>query len=515
MKSQWVLSFLIAIGLAVFAYPANAQDYSKIRIVRLSFVEGDVQFERPGEDWEDARLNLPIQEGVKLRTAEGYAEVEFEDSLTLRLGTNATVEFSELGLQNGGRVTKLAMPQGTAILSAKLKRGDAASVVTPSLNLTIPHDSRFRMDIGPDESWVSVFHGKVEIESSNREPSLLSGGHTLRVDASGSHSPEIVANPPQDDFDKWVMHREDSLNASQNQASSVLNMNSYTAGSSDLFDYGVWTYIPGYGAGWMPYGAGLGWMPFVNGQWQFMGGLGWNWISQEPWGWLPYHFGSWVNAPGVGWTWLPVGTTVWTPATAHWVHLNNQLGWVPSGPVLTSKPTKAQLAALPSTAILAAPGTGGAIAAGTRLPLPQSGTKIEMVAAPPQNFGAPGKVTATAAPVGNASAANAKTFSHSVPEALAGPASISAPSANAAQSRVTGLSSAPRALMAPHTPPAPTIDRGTSALGAVGSRSGGRATMTASSSAGPASRSAASPAPSSTGSSSHSSGSTGSSGGHR
>src|SRR4029077_15940225 len=111
MKNLLIVPFaLLAVGFIALAQPANAQDYSNIRIVRLSFVEGNVEYQRPGQDWQDARLNLPIQEGFALRTAEGYAEVEFEDSMTLRLGTNATVEFTGLALQNGGRVTELTVP---------------------------------------------------------------------------------------------------------------------------------------------------------------------------------------------------------------------------------------------------------------------------------------------------------------------------------------------------------------------------------------------------------------------
>src|SRR5665213_1372759 len=99
MKNH-VVSLVLAAVFLTLAQPAGAQDYSNIRIVRLSFVEGNVEFQRPGQDWQDARLNLPIQEGFAIRTTDGYAEVEFEDSLTLRLGTNATVEFTGLALQN-------------------------------------------------------------------------------------------------------------------------------------------------------------------------------------------------------------------------------------------------------------------------------------------------------------------------------------------------------------------------------------------------------------------------------
>ena len=44
----------LALSCLICGLTANAQDYSHVRIVRLSFVEGDVQYQRPGADWEDA-----------------------------------------------------------------------------------------------------------------------------------------------------------------------------------------------------------------------------------------------------------------------------------------------------------------------------------------------------------------------------------------------------------------------------------------------------------------------------
>jgi hypothetical protein len=510
---------LLAVGITALAQPAKSQDYSNIRIVRLSFVEGTVQYQRPGQDWQDAGLNLPIQEGFAVRTGDGYAEVEFEGSVTLRLATNTTVEFTELALQKGGRVTKLTIPQGTAIVSAKLKREDSVSVAAPNLNLNVPRDGRFRVDISPTESWVTVFHGKVQVDSHAGALSLLSGGHMLHVGATASVSPEVAGNPPQDDFDKWVSHREEALNSAQSETSSILGTNSYTEGYADLYNYGVWSYIPGYGSGWMPYGVGVGWMPFADGQWQFMGGLGWNWISGEPWGWLPYHFGSWVNAPGVGWAWLPVGANTWTPATARWVHLNNQLGWIPNGPPLSSKPTKTQLAALPSTVILAGQGANGGIGAASRIPLARGAMSFEPATAPLPSLNAPAKLSTNATALAEGSAKSKSIVHQSAPASFArgngAPASFRGPSASNSGLRLARLGSAPQAQMAPHSPPAPAIARGASiggfrgGFGAQGRGSTG--TMATSPATTATSRSNTSGASSA----SHSGGATGSMGGRR
>jgi FecR protein len=455
MKNQWVLCLAIAIGISMPVCCVRADDYSRIRIVRLSLVDGEVQYQRPEGELQDARLNLPIEEGFKLRTAQGYAEVEFEDSMTLRLGTSSTVEFSGLSLENGSRLTTLNLSEGTVIFSAKLRRGDSVSVASPELNVTVPHDCRFRIDSAPDMSFVSVFHGKVNVAPAKGANVLLSGGKTLRVDADSANDLQIVSNPPQDEFDKWVAHRDGALNVSQRETASMVRMDSYTMGFSDLFDYGVWSDIPGYGMGWAPYGVGANWMPFVNGQWQFMGaGVGWSWISAEPWGWLPYHFGSWVNAPGVGWAWLPIGTTAWTPATAHWVRINDQLGWVPNGPQLGAKPTKAQLSAAPSTTVVASLGAGGAITAGTRMAVQQSGVKIEMAPTPEANLATP---VASATMAVKSSVFTSPTTS----------ASLRMPSATS-PFRMTGPIAAPRTLIAPHAPLVRPIERhpGLSEIGA-------------------------------------------------
>jgi hypothetical protein len=429
--------------------------------------------------------------------------VEFEDALTLRLATNATVEFTGLALQNGGRITRLTVPQGTAIISAKLKREDAVSVAAPNLNLNLPRNGNFRMEISSAGSWVTVFHGKVAVNSAAGGTSVLSGGHTLHLDASGSGSPEIAGNPPQDDFDKWVFHREEALNTAASETSSVLGNGSYTTGYADLYNYGLWSDIPGYGAGWVPYGVGAGWMPFTYGQWQFMGGTGWNWMSGEPWGWVPYHFGSWVNAPGIGWAWLPVGATTFVPATASWVNVNNQLAWIPNGPPLTSKASKTQLAAIPTTAILASQSENGSIKAGASMPVVREGLLLHAASASAPAF---------------AGITNRSTQATAVAQSV--PASLRGPTGTASALQAERLTSSPRAMMAPHSPPAPAIARGASvgARGGFGAHGSSNAGMVSGSNS--SSGITASAAPSSQGnatsSASHSgSGSMGSMGGHR
>jgi len=196
---------LLAAGFVLLVHPTKAQEYSNIRIVSLSFVQGVVNYQRPGEDWQNAGLSLPIQEGFTLRTADGYAEVEFESSLKLRLATNSTVEFTGLALRDGFRLTQLTIPQGTASISADLKRGDVVSVAAPNMDLNLSRYGRFRLDISPAGSWVRVLEGQGDVSTPAGISSHLHARQTLHVDANGFGSPEVASNPPHDDFDNWYL----------------------------------------------------------------------------------------------------------------------------------------------------------------------------------------------------------------------------------------------------------------------------------------------------------------------
>ena len=363
-----ILAFLFALCFCA-GTPAKAQDYSHIRIVRLSFIEGNVQYQRPGEDWQDAKLNLPIEQGYALRTDNGYAEVEFESGLEMRLAQNSSVEFTELSLVNGGHVTRLRVTAGTASVDAKLSKADRLSLAASNFRVNVPRAARFRIDTSTDESWVSVFHGKVAVLSgSDSAPDSaaihVSGGHAVHESAEDLASLQIQKDPPRDAFDKWVTQRDDGLSDARADMSDTLRSNSYTTGFADLDFYGGWADVPGYGWGWQPYGVAAGWVPFYSGQWMFMGNTGWNWVSAEPWGWLPYHFGGWVNAGGMGWMWVPQGGLAWQPATATWVQTGNQVGWTPvlASPLKPPKSASGQPVSPARTLIVASAANGATIA---------------------------------------------------------------------------------------------------------------------------------------------------------
>jgi FecR protein len=449
---------VLALSSLVCGLTANAQDYSHVRIVRLSLVEGDVQYQRPGADWEDAKLNLPIQQGFRLQTANGYAEVEFEQGLTIRLANNSSLEFADLSLLDSHRITKINLSAGTAVVTAHLSRNDELSIAASGMQLAVPHSAEFRVDASPNDGWVTVFHGKINVESGARQVSLGSG-HTLHENADLS-SPEIVQSPARDDFDKWVSQRDQALSGAESDG--ALQSGRYTTGFADLDFFGTWGAVPGFGYGWQPYGAGLNWTPFVAGQWMFMGNTGWNWVSEEPWGWLPYHFGSWLNAPGVGWVWVPQGALSWQPATATWVRTNNQLGWTPTpaAPLKPVKPSKSNTEPSRVVILAAVNGPASSIKAAQVMPITRTqAASAQIVSSPAPGFVAP---TVRSMPLQNRGVT-------SLPLTLQsrGPATLAAPKLSAP------LASSPRSLAAPRSLPVPARTLSRTSVASRGGFNGG------------------------------------------
>lgn len=339
------LVLLAGLGVAVAsAQPAQAQDspqdsqsdYSHTRVVRLSFVIGDVQYQSLDQDWQTAPMNLPIQEGFRLATTDGRAEVEFESGLIVRLAEHSGIEFTKLALENSSRVSQLTLMDGSILATVNLKIGDSFSVIAPNLQMSVPHSAKLRMDTSQGDTWVEVFKGDVQITTGAGD-SRLTGGHTLHKSAGENGQISIEANGMMDDFDRWGNDRDRVIAQGDAQVLQYLPTTApdyadYDYGLSDLASYGQWTFISGYGYGWQPYGVGTAWTPFGNGCWNYFGGgFGWTWLSFEPWGWLPFHTGHWLFLPVRGWIWEPGPFRHWDPAPVHWLYTGNQMAWAPRG----------------------------------------------------------------------------------------------------------------------------------------------------------------------------------------
>ena len=308
--------------------PAQASDLGYARIVRVSLVSGDVQLSRPGHpSWEAATQNMPVTQGVTIGTNNGYAEIEFEDGTTAWISRDTLVQFTELALADGGRITKLTLAQGTMSILTALRSGDSFALSTSGEAIAVPKNAFFRVDCFHDGASVSVLGGEVGV-TSPAGTKAVSKGKTLAYQSKLANV-SLSANPKPDEWDRWTVGRARTSQTETAQSISYVDA-PFSYGLADMSAYGGWNYFAGYGYGWQPYGMGNCWMPFMNGQWNFYPQLGWTWVSGEPWGWTPYHFGNWNYLPSNGWTWFPSDSSFWDPAPVDWYSAGNQVGWWPA-----------------------------------------------------------------------------------------------------------------------------------------------------------------------------------------
>jgi hypothetical protein len=280
---------------------------SKVRIVRLSEVKGQVQLDRlTGKGFEGAMANLPVVEGSKLKTEDGVAEVEFEDNSTVRVAQNSVVEFPRLELlPSGAKASTISVLQGTVYVSLVNTKGNEFSVKFGSNDtMNLPPDTHVRLQLTSTEAMVAVMHGDALIEQPSGS-TAVGKNKTATFNLTAQSQPEIAKSIVEQPLDKWdgdaVQYHKSFANATSYGGSP------YSYGINDMNYYG--SFSSGCGASmWRPYFTNANWDPYGSGAWAYYPSAGYSWVSPYPWGWTPYHYGSWSFCQGVGWGWLPGGT---------------------------------------------------------------------------------------------------------------------------------------------------------------------------------------------------------------
>ena len=297
--SVLTISLLIAVGV---------QAESHVRIVRLSYLEGQVQMAHGDQGLDRAVLNTPIVEGTRILTgSDGLAEIEFEDQSALRLAGNSEVKVRQLSMNDAGvKVNEIEVVKGVAFFDVRGKGGDVYRAVGDGDTFLVHRDSLARISAGPDQLKLAVLKGDVQLENQ-AQPVTVKKNQTLTLSLNQPSEFKIANGTEPMPVDSWDKERQAYTDAYARNSGYGGPHSGY--GLQDLNYYGDYFYASGYGYVWQPYGFAnsmVGWNPYSNGAWTFAPGLGYSWASAYPWGWLPYHYGSWAFlGGGVGWAWVP------------------------------------------------------------------------------------------------------------------------------------------------------------------------------------------------------------------
>lgn len=278
------------------------------RVVRVSFVEGDVSFQRAGtSEWAAAIENLPLFAGDQVYAGNGArVELQLGRGSYIRLSENTALTITDL--RDDG--VQFEMPAGMAFVrveqfASAFKRFE---VDVPNAALLLQEDGLYRINVrGDDNSEVIVRRGAAEV-STDEGSFKLREGRRLLIDTSVSGRLEVAYDTTQDDWDLWSTTRDATIGQSVSGTPADVTQYETTYsdfyGVSDLSSYGSWYDDPSYGRCWRPR-VTAGWAPYRQGQWLWTPYAGWTWVSSEPWGWAPYHYGRWVFGPAYGWAWVP------------------------------------------------------------------------------------------------------------------------------------------------------------------------------------------------------------------
>lgn len=329
MRSRFTsLLFVAAFLFAVTAAYADSQ----ARIVRLSYLEGDVQLDRgDGTGYIRAFLNMPLLEGAAVSTtSSGRAEIEFEDGSTIRLIPNTTVFFTQLRLRNdGSKLTYVDLRDGTAYFEVRQHDEDDFRVLGAGRELSLDKTSEFRVShsalLDPIGLRVAVLTGELRFLGQDGQRTSIRKNESLTLDFTDAGRYFLARGIAEEGHDYWNRERDRARDSQGIRYSRAGNTVVYLA---DLDHHGTYITVPGYGSVWRPSLVSYTWDPYGHGSWVYYPGHGYIWVSDYSWGWMPYRYGSWVHIRSRGWC--------WRPGSGYYNNGYNQ--WTP-GPVIANAPT--------------------------------------------------------------------------------------------------------------------------------------------------------------------------------
>jgi hypothetical protein len=179
MRIRQVVVLMLAVGSftgGALAADAPAPDVtpSDRTPPRLSFVDGQVSFWRPGaQDWAQAQVNTPLAPGDELATASpGNLEVQIGARAFVRAWAN-----TQVGLANQEPdFLQFKVTAGTASFDLRtIESGHTVEVDTPHAAFTIERAGYYRVDVtGERTAFITRRGGRATVTPQARQPSALS-----------------------------------------------------------------------------------------------------------------------------------------------------------------------------------------------------------------------------------------------------------------------------------------------------------------------------------------------------
>jgi hypothetical protein len=244
------------LSLATLSAVAFAQNTVSARPGTLNYVEGHASVE--GRQLASGSGNTSLQAGEALSTADGKAEILLTPGIFLRIGANSTVRMVSPNLTQ----TEIRLEQGRANVEVdQIYQQNRILVDLPNGQTQIMKKGLYAFDAG--NSTVSVFDGQANVYpgsdlQADIKPIEVKGGRQFALTGDVEKPQHFNKDQAQDDLYKWGSLR------SQYLGEANLSLASEYAGSAGFYPGWYWaggpygyTWLPGNGLFWNPYGFGF------------------------------------------------------------------------------------------------------------------------------------------------------------------------------------------------------------------------------------------------------------------
>jgi FecR protein len=273
---------LILLSFLTVVFAASALAESHVRIVRLSYVDGDVEIDKgDGRGFISAFMNMPVVHQSKLWARDGIAEVEFENGSSIRLTPDTIVAFNDLSSDADGRLfTKVELTQGTAYFDLRHRDPDTFELQLGRERVEVPQSAHFRVDSESHEFEIAVLGGQVQVANGRSDEVGVKKGETVHLDIDNADTYQLAKGIDTENYDTWDHERS----SGHDQVVSTATVWNGTSSSSNQNLTGSYPYIPGYGFGW-------GSTTLLVGNSCGYSGFGSPFGYGYPWGLSPYSVG--------------------------------------------------------------------------------------------------------------------------------------------------------------------------------------------------------------------------------
>lgn len=267
---KYITSVVLAgmLALPAFAAPRIPGPMTRgpAQIGAINYIEGQATLD--GQALNQNSIGTAMQAGQTIATQNGKAEILLTPGVFLRLDNGSAVRMDSPGLAN----TALTLMQGRAMVEVD-EIHNANNITISEAGFPVRLVKKGLYDFDLNTGLVRVFNGQADV-TAGKKTFEIDGGHELALNQPKLKEHGFNKKSSEDEFYRWV-----SLRASYLAEANVSEARMYVTGGPGWYGPG-WYWNPWYDAyTWIP-GDGIFWGPF-----------GWGFFS--PWyvGYAPLYFG--------------------------------------------------------------------------------------------------------------------------------------------------------------------------------------------------------------------------------